>query len=96
MSKIAESSFVDEKGHVLLYFHCPGCNTTHTLNSTWEYNGDPNNPTIRPSILVTWNHIDEQFRCHSYITDGNIEYMKDSTHSLAGKTVPLPEFTLTL
>ena len=30
--------------------------------------------------------------CHSYITDGNIQFLADSTHSLSGQTVPLPDF----
>lgn len=30
--------------------------------------------------------------CHSYITDGQIQYLSDCTHELAGKTVPLPDF----
>ncbi len=29
--------------------------------------------------------------CHSYIRDGMIEFLPDSTHALAGQTVPLPE-----
>lgn len=28
--------------------------------------------------------------CHSYVRDGNIEFLGDCTHRLAGKTVPLP------
>ena len=31
--------------------------------------------------------------CHSYVTDGKIRFLNDCTHSLAGKTVELPEFT---
>jgi hypothetical protein len=27
--------------------------------------------------------------CHSFVTDGNIQFLSDSTHSLAGQTVPL-------
>lgn len=37
---------------------------------------------------------DEGFRCsicHYFIRNGNIEYCGDSTHSLSGKVVPLPE-----
>jgi len=30
--------------------------------------------------------------CHSFVTDGMIQFLGDSTHELAGKTVPLPEF----
>ncbi|ANZ49188.1 putative ammonia monooxygenase [Erwinia phage Machina] len=29
--------------------------------------------------------------CHSFVTDGNIQFLNDCTHALAGKTVPLPE-----
>lgn len=28
-------------------------------------------------------------RCHSYVRDGRIEYLNDSTHKLAGQTVDL-------
>lgn len=28
--------------------------------------------------------------CHSFITDGKIQFLGDCTHSLAGQTVPLP------
>ena len=31
------------------------------------------------------------FRCHSFITDGQIQFLDDCTHELAGRTVPLPE-----
>ena len=31
--------------------------------------------------------------CHSYVTHGQIQFMTDSTHELAGQTVDLPEFT---
>jgi hypothetical protein len=30
--------------------------------------------------------------CHSFITDGKIQFLSDCTHSLAGQTVELPEF----
>lgn len=29
--------------------------------------------------------------CHSFVTDGRIEYLGDCTHSLAGQTVDLPD-----
>ncbi|MDI4666585.1 ammonia monooxygenase [Xanthobacter autotrophicus] len=32
------------------------------------------------------------FRCHSFVRDGRIEFLPDSTHALAGQTVPLPDF----
>jgi hypothetical protein len=30
-------------------------------------------------------------RCHSYVTDGRIEFLPDSSHALAGRTVELPD-----
>jgi len=32
------------------------------------------------------------FRCHSYVTAGQIQFLGDSTHELVGKTVPLEPF----
>lgn len=31
------------------------------------------------------------YRCHSYVTDGRIRFLNDSTHALAGQTVDLPD-----
>ncbi|WP_242183199.1 DUF6527 family protein [Sphingomonas sp. CARO-RG-8B-R24-01] len=30
--------------------------------------------------------------CHSFVTDGRIQFLGDCTHALAGQTVDLPEF----
>lgn len=30
-------------------------------------------------------------RCHSFVTDGRIQFLTDSTHDLAGQTVNLPD-----
>lgn len=30
--------------------------------------------------------------CHSFITDGRIQFLGDCTHALAGQTVDLPDF----
>lgn len=30
--------------------------------------------------------------CHSFVTDGQIQFLSDSTHELAGQTVPIPDF----
>lgn len=31
--------------------------------------------------------------CHSFVTDGRIQFLGDCTHNLAGQTVPLPDFS---
>lgn len=33
----------------------------------------------------------ECIHCHSYVTDGIIQFLTDCTHSLAGQSVPLPD-----
>lgn len=67
----------------------------------WEFNGDFEKPTVQPSVLVRWpanpNAIEEfkEWRkervCHSFITDGKIQFLSDCTHALAGQTVELDE-----
>jgi hypothetical protein len=76
-------------------FYCPGCKIHHSIwtsesrvkHPVWEFNGNVDSPTFRPSILVTFpGHI-----CHSYVTDGKIQYLTDCTHELAGQTIDLPD-----
>lgn len=31
--------------------------------------------------------------CHSFVTDGRIQFLSDCTHALAGQTVDLPDLT---
>lgn len=94
--------FHDQTGS-LLTFECPGCGYQHglhigcknALGAEWTWNGDYIRPTISPSILqklgpyvsgVRAGQIDV---CHSFVRDGQIEFLSDCTHSLAGRTVPL-------
>jgi hypothetical protein len=32
--------------------------------------------------------------CHSFVTDGHIQFLGDCTHALAGQTVDLPDFPI--
>lgn len=38
--------------HKTYLFWCPGCDTAHGPNDTWQFNGDVNKPTLSPSVLV--------------------------------------------
>jgi hypothetical protein len=71
-------------------FHCPACTWSHGPADTWQFNGDIEKPTFKPSILV--RHPNRVEICHSFVTDGKIQYLNDCTHELAGKTVDLPEW----
>ncbi|MEN6386225.1 MAG: DUF6527 family protein [Phycisphaerales bacterium] len=87
--------------HAIL-FDCPGCGYLHMVwvkqpeggsYPIWEFNGDSENPTISPSILVNGNvpiNPPHTHRCHSFVRDGKIQFLSDCTHSLAGQTVELP------
>lgn len=107
----------------ILHFWCPGCDGVHGIKISkdgkdgWTWNGDPNKPTFRPSVLVRRGHFSERWkkgdpcsctynkehpeaptrfgcmRCHSFVTDGRIQFLADCSHTLAGKTVDLPAWT---
>lgn len=78
--------------------------------ATWGWNGDLVRPTFTPSILVrgtvpiTDAERDAILRgepfepyplvCHSFVRDGQIEFLGDCTHKLAGQTVPLEAWEL--
>ena len=90
----------------MLIFQCPGCGCAHGVHvgdgqgPRWTWNGNADQPTFTPSILVTWPanpNADEKFkewrterRCHSFVTDGRIQFLGDCTHLLVGQTVELP------
>lgn len=70
----------------------------------WQFNGDMEKPTFTPSLLNTWGTFadpnwkpdadagpNHSGRCHLFVTNGMIDYYSDSTHHLAGQTIPLPE-----
>ncbi len=86
-------------GKLYRRFFCPGCNLMHAIDEKWSFNGDHDRPTFRASVLVTYSGKDAGIDgappaiCHSFVTDGRIEFCHDSTHSLSGRTVDLPELT---
>ena len=82
-------------------FFCPGCRCGHWFKTdgpgpVWEFNGDARSPTVRASILVIGmagaGGKRGVTRCHSFITDGRIQFLADCEHGLAGQTVALPDW----
>ncbi len=60
----------------------------------WEFNGDLERPTFSPSLLVyEGKHEDtgeiHQPLCHTFVRDGQVEFLNDCGHKLAGQTRPL-------
>lgn len=72
----------------------------------WQFNGDVNKPTFTPSLLNRWGrHADPTWQepedpepsmgwsgtCHLYVTNGQIQYLGDCSHDLAGKTIEMED-----
>lgn len=72
-------------------FHCPGCKTDHGINGRWQFDGNTELPTVSPSILVRFGR-EMGHVCHSFVKLGQIQFLDDCTHALAGRTVDLPEY----
>lgn len=97
MMRVVKVSKSDADGIDRARFTCPGCKTWHIIlvtgDGAWGFNGDEDRPTFTPSILVNGDpaYLNPGVpRCHSFVTDGQIQFLGDCTHDLAGKTVPLP------
>lgn len=79
-------------------FWCPGCDDVHQVvvesPNGWGFNCDLDLPTFTPSVLVRMDFTGDlpSKVCHSFVTDGRIQFLGDCTHSLAGQTVDLPEW----
>ncbi|MDB5853313.1 MAG: uncharacterized protein JWR22_1354 [Herminiimonas sp.] len=69
---------------------CPGCEQMHMIpmqaDGGWEWDGNPVMPSYRPSVIA-----DGAIRCHYTITRGQIHFASDSEHTMAGRTVILPD-----
>lgn len=98
---------VNDKGLIYdcLAFVCPGCAekreekfinsglhilpvNTEIKSPSWSWDGNLERPTLNPSILTGKN---TPYICHSFLRDGIFIFLEDSTHSLAGKQVPIPD-----
>ena len=81
-------------GEEQLSIKCPGCKCRHNVivkngAPLWQWNGNEELPTLSPSILCEPDK--PEMRCHSFVTDGKIQFLNDCFHHLAGQTVDLPE-----
>lgn len=115
------SSKLRRIGGGLIVYYCQGCKKAHTVivegeeHPKWDWNGDVQKPTFRPSVLATFRDFTEKgwadwnawidsghpepapefeaqdIRCHTFITDGMVQFLNDCTHEFAGQTLPLPD-----
>lgn len=108
MSYTDPEAKLHKAGGTTVVFWCPGCDEAHQIDiEKWDFNGNYDKPTFSPSYL-TWNDPNPKAdpkhdptgkyrngsRCHSFIKDGQIEFLSDSTHNLAGTTVAIPEWSI--
>lgn len=75
-----------------LWFMCSGCGELHQIKigvgpgMRWGWDGNSERPTFWPSIRMNT----DQHLCHAYVSGGNLLYLSECTHNMAGQTVPLP------
>lgn len=90
MAKLKKLKYLDDTIHY--WYKCPGCGYEHAFSpNVHHFNGDVNNPTITPSLLQS--NPQQHHTCHSYITNGKIQFLGDCWHDLKNQTVDLPEYT---
>jgi len=95
MERVSSKLWMGESGYTL--FFCPGCARPHAVGvkgaGAWGYNGNADEPTFTPSVGVNMDRDRPGApRCHSFVTDGRIQFLADSEHAMAGQTVDLPDW----
>ncbi len=65
-----------------------GMSKTRDGTGCWSWNGDVEKPTLRPSILNDFRPHDSLVD-HLWITDGQVIFLSDCSHELAGQTLDL-------
>lgn len=83
---------------------CPGCKGAHFVhvekpnqkNALWRYSGDAYAPSFHPSVWIKVGPWSDGFKthearsiCHCWVKNGQIEFLSDCAHDLAGQTVPM-------
>lgn len=83
-------------GPVYLQDRVIAVQTSGTRQGTpnWTWNGSTEKPTLKPSVLTRWEGGDGKIMvCHSWITDGQVQFLSDTTHKYSGQTLDLLEVT---
>jgi len=85
----AEEILTPEGKHGGYIIYCQRCKNHHAFDDRWTFNGDFEKPTFSPSMLVNKN--EPRRRCHSFVTDGKIQFLSDCFHEFAGQTLDLED-----
>lgn len=87
----------DDDGHKHGGLHMLPISGDASKRPVWQWNGELERVTLDPSILTRVNRGETQFICHSYLRDGQWQFLDDCTHALVGQTVamvPLPDWVV--
>lgn len=57
----------------------------------WSWNGCTEKPTVKPSVLTRGGDVAGDHVCHSFINDGQVQFLGDCSHEFAGQTLDLLE-----
>lgn len=89
---MSTGAVVQQRGDSVWWW-CPGCEQAHRITTGrdgWTWDGDFEAPTFSPSVLCTIRG-ENPSRCHCFVRAGQIQFLNDCTHELAGQTVAVPE-----
>ncbi len=96
MSKILLKDYNPDFDKRQLWYWCPGCRHRHSVDpQVHKFNADFERPTFSPSLLLQYVKQSGPYTCHSYIENGEIRFLGDCTHEMAGQTVQLPGIRFT-
>lgn len=70
--------------HAVYYRHSNSWN-----GSRWEFDGNFDQPTVNPSLLVD---LGDGRKCHSFLRQGQIQFLSDSYHAFAGTIIEIPDW----
>lgn len=98
------SSYIDGNDNKGYHFKCPGCNSVHNVFvegkgvPVWNWNKNVKTPTFSPSVKVE-GYLGKDLEgnplygvCHSFVKNGNIQFLNDCSHHLKGQTVEIPDW----
>ena len=87
-----------ENGIITWRFYCPACGHAHLFFSDrWHFNYDYTKPTFNPSLLNFYpeeyqKHLNlPNYRCHLFVTNGEIHYQEDCSHNMKGLIISMIE-----
>lgn len=92
---------VDQATHLTIYIPGPHKrkltlpviqgNYSRSETNCWSWNGSVDSPTLKPSILTIYesSRVEKNWRCHSWVNDGVVQFLQDCSHQLACHCLPL-------